>query len=291
MLVYPVMAANAYLALYEATKDDSWRAAALAIGETFLRLQGADGTWWLKMRERDGEPIGRNRCFPMHQIAFFERLFALTGDAEWRTAADRAFAFVEDGPLRTWNWEGQFEDVEPTERFVNLTKHDACSTAMYLLDRFPKDAARLAQARELLRFSEDQFVCWELPCRPDGKGPRYTGTEKLWVQNDYLDWVVPGVTEQYRCYHPIDSSAAKLIRTYLALYRASGNATDLAKARALGDTIVNLQDPDGRIPTHWNKKHFPDRDYDWVNCMLGSASALEQLAKFSDVPSAQPKGK
>ena len=290
MLIYPVTAANAYLALFEATKDDSWRAAALAIGETFLRLQGADGTWWLKMRERDGEPIGRNRCFPMHQITFFERLFALTGDAKWRAAADRAFAFVENGPLKTWNWEGQFEDVEPTERFVNLTKHDACSTAMYLLDRFPNDAARLAQARELLRFSEDQFVCWELPCRTDGKGPRYTGTEKLWVQNDYLDWVVPGVTEQYRCYHPIDSSAAKLIRTYLALYRASGNATDLAKARALGDTLVNLQDPDGRIPTHWNKKHFHDRDYDWVNCMLASASALEQLANFSDVPRPQPKG-
>ena len=288
MLMYPVTAANAYLALFAATKEAKWRDAALDIGGTFLRLQGADGTWWLKMREKDGEPIGRNRCFPMSQITFFERLFALTGDAKWRAAADRAFAFVENGPLKTWNWEGQFEDVEPTERFVNLTKHGACSTAIYLLDRFPKDPARLAQARELLRFSEDQFVCWELPCRPDGKGPRYTGKEKLWVQNDYLDWVVPGVTEQYRCYHPIDSSAAKLIRTYLALYKATGNAADLAKARALGDTIVNLQDPDGRIPTHWNKKHFPDRDYDWVNCMLASAHALEQLAKFSD---AKPKGK
>ena len=278
MLIYPVTAANAYLALFKATKDAKWRDAALDIGGTFLRLQGADGTWWLKMREKDGEPISRNRCFPMHHITFFEKLYGLTNDRKWRAAADRAFAFVENGPLKTWNWEGQFEDVEPTERFVNLTKHDACSTAMYLLERFPGDASRIAQARELLRFSEDQFVCWELPCRADGKGPRYTGKEKLWVQNDYLDWVVPGVTEQYRCYHPIDSSAAKLIFTYLAMWRATGNATDLAKARALGDSIVNLQDPDGRIPTHWNKKHFPDRDYDWVNCMLGSARALEQLA-------------
>jgi len=49
---------------------------------------------------------------------------------------------------------------------------------------------------------------------------------------------------------------------------------------------VNLQDPDGRIPTHWNKKHFHDRDYDWVNCMLAAASALEQLANFSDDPRA-----
>ena len=67
-------------------------------------------------------------------------------------AADRAFAFVENGPLKTWNWEGQFEDVEPTERFVNLTKHDACSTAMYLLERFPGDASRIAQARQIAMY-------------------------------------------------------------------------------------------------------------------------------------------
>ena len=98
------------------------------------------------------------------------------------------------------------------------------------------------------------------------------------MQNDYLDWTVPGVTEQYRCYHPIDSSAAKLIFTYLAMYNATGDAGDLAKARALGDTIVNVQDDDGRVPTHWNKSRFHDRDYDWVNCMHASAKALDSLA-------------
>ena len=278
MLIYPVQAADAYLDLHAAVKDAKWLDAALRIGETFLKLQGKDGTWHLKMREKDGEPIGRNRCFPMHQILFFERLYGLTKSSKWRKAADRAFVFVESGPLKTWNWEGQFEDVEPTERFVNLTKHDACSTAMYLLKRFPGDAARIRQARELLRFSEDQFICWELPCRADGKGPRYTGKERKWVQNDYLDWTVPGVTEQYRCYHPIDSSAAKLIFTYLAMYNATGDAGDLAKARALGDTIVNVQDDDGRVPTHWNKSRFHDRDYDWVNCMHASAKALDSLA-------------
>ena len=74
------------------------------------------------------------------------------------------------------------------------------------------------------------------------------------------------------------SSAAKLIFTYLAMYNATGDAGDLAKARALGDTIVNVQDDDGRVPTHWNKSRFHDRDYDWVNCMHASAKALDSLA-------------
>ena len=278
MLMYPVTAANAYLALHGATGAAKWRDAALRIGETLLRLQGDDGTWSLKMRESDGAPIGGNRCFPMSHALFFEKLFDLTGDARWRKAADRALAFVDSGPLRTWNWEGQFEDVEPTDMFVNLTVHPACATALYLLKRFPKSGERLSQARELLRFCEDQFVCWEPPCRADGKGPRYTGAEKLWVQNDYLDWVAPGVTEQYRCYHLIDSAAAQMIRGYLALYRATEDPVCLAKARTLGDAIINMQDPDGRIPTHWNRKKLDDRDYDWVNCMLSSARALEELS-------------
>ena len=280
MLVYPASAAEAYLTLAEATGEPKYREAAVRIGETYLKLQGADGTWFLKMYEKDGRPVTRNRLFPMGVMDLFMRLYGLTREAKWRDAADRAFAFIEKGPLADWNWEGQFEDVKPTEKFVNLTKHPACSTAMYLLRRYPGDARRLAQARELLRFSEDQFVCWERPSRPDGIGPRWKNEpgKTKWVQTDYLDWALPGVMEQYHCYHPIDSSAAKLINTYLALYRATGDALDLAKARTLGDALVNVQDDDGRVPTHWNVSQFHDRDYDWVNCMLAGADALENLA-------------
>ena len=87
--------------------------------------------------------------------------------------------------------------------------------------------------------------------------------------------------EQYRYYRPIDASAAKLVNTYLALYDATGDALDLAKAKALGDSIVNLQEDDGRIPTHWGKN--PKREHDWINCMFGSATALENLARHAEV--------
>ena len=93
-------------------------------------------------------------------LGFLERMYALIGDMKYRTAADRAFAYIEKGPLTTWNWEGQFEDVAPTAPYQNLTKHDACNTAMYLVRRFPSDQRRIAQAREILRFAEDQVVCW-----------------------------------------------------------------------------------------------------------------------------------
>ena len=267
MLIYPCEVADAYLDLFAVTKDAALRAAALRIAERYLVLQGTDGTWPLNCWLKDGKPVEANRLVPVQMMEFFERVYALTGEAKYRTAADRAFAYVEKGPLATWNWEGQFEDVVPTAPFRNLTKHNACDTALYLTRRYPRDARRIAQARELLRFSEDQFVCWERPCHGVGNDPR--GRRGLWGVES---WRCPAVLEQYNCYVPIDASAAKLVRTYLALYAVERNPLDLAKARTLGDAIVR-ETRGGYCPTFWF-----DFCEDWPNCMLASALALVNLA-------------
>jgi len=279
MLLYPATAALAYLELAAETGEPKYRTAAELIGRTYLKLQGKDGTWPLKVWEKDGTPVQANRAFPMTQIELFEKLYALTKDSAWRTAADRAFVCIEKGPLANWNWDCQFEDVNPATAYKALSKHNACSTAMYLLKRFPGDAKRLAQARELLRFSEDQFVYWESPCRADGAGPR-TGTPEgkgivgwLW---DYRAWHTPGVGEQYGWEMPIDSSNDKLIRTYLALYAAEHRQLDLAKARALGDALTNIQDAKGCIRTQMLKR--PDADSIWINCLGATVDALDLLA-------------
>ena len=271
MLIYPAQAASAYVDVYEATGDARYLAAAEAVAATYLKLQGADGTWPLKVSEKDGRPVAANRLFPSAVIDLFDALHRLTGKDEYRTASDRAFAFVEAGPLRDWNWEGQFEDAEPSRRYVNLTKHSACWTAIHLVTRWPGDAARLAQARELLRFAEDQFVCWERPWRAE---------RRSFQQPQFVEWKVePAVVEQYFYREAIDASAAKLIRTYLALYRASGNPLDLAKARTLGDSCVRMQEKGGRIPTVWSYEGCNAPGSDWINCMLATFEALDELAK------------
>ena len=281
MLVYPADAGRAFLALYAATRDGALLEASRKIAQTYLRLQGEDGTWYLKMNEKDGSPVSGNRLVPTSVIAFLEELYAATGDASYRAAADRAFAFIERGPLSDWNWEGQFEDITPaSRRYQNLTKHNACDTAIYLVKRFPGDARRIRQAREILRYAEDQFVTWCAPCRGDGTGP--------WRPTcPFRCWRTPAVLEQYTCYSPIDASATKLIRTYLALYAAEGRALDLAKARALGDSMVNNQDDSGRIRTYWIPEPGDDDPLagairlphggDWYNCMAADVAALMQL--------------
>ena len=164
MLICPAAFGNALMKLYAVTKDAKYLVQAKGIAETYLKLQGDDGTWFLKMDTKTGKEVKPNRLMPVASVMpFFNTLYAVTGDKRYRAAADRAFAYVENGPMRTWNWEGQFEDVGPDGAYRNLTKHDACATAIYICERYPNDKSRLAVARDLLRFSEDQFVCWEKP--------------------------------------------------------------------------------------------------------------------------------
>ena len=246
-----------------------------------MRLQDADGTWYLKMNEKDGTPVSGNRLVPTSVIFFLEKLYAVTGDARYRAAADRAFAFIDRGPLADWNWEGQFEDITPAaRRYQNLTKHNACETAIYLVERFPGDKRRIAQAREILRYAEDQFVMWKAPCRSDCAGPWRPGYP-------FRCWRTPVALEQYNCYMPIDASVAKLIRTYLALYKAEGRRLDHAKAHALGDSMANNQDDSGRIRTYWIPETGDDDPLagairlphggDWYNCMAADAQAIALL--------------
>ena len=263
MLVYPAQVGLAFLRYYGVTKEARFLAAARGIGETYVKTRRADGSWPLKMILATGKTVGENTLVPTFPLPLFEDLFKATGEAKWRQAADETFAWIERNPLTDWNWDGQFEDIRPQKPYQNPTKHNAIDVMLYLLDRFPGDAKRLATCRKLLEFAEKRFVVWApLKSRPT--------------------WPTPSVLEQYSCFTPIDASVAKMVRAYLAIYRAEGRAEDLAKARALGNMFTRVQKPSGRIPTFWAGTFDGDTGtsaerYDWLNCMAASAKALMLL--------------
>ncbi len=294
MLIYPARAGLAFLELHSVSGDKKYLAAAARIGDTYVRLQGGDGTWFLKQNAVTGRETAPNRLLPTDIVEFLESLYAATSNASFRAAADRAFAYIEKGPMVDWNWEGQFEDIKPAAgRWSNLSKHPACSTAMYLLRRFPGDAGRIAQAEALLKFSEDQFVEWmppydhrrgaDEPAGPDDGSWRF-------FCKPYSDWVTPCALEQYSCYFPIDASAAKMINTYLALWRATGRREHLDKARALGSTATRMQEDDGFSCTWWMKgvSRNDSRYHTWINCLLATARALDNLALAERTDSDKP---
>ena len=275
MLIYPAEVACAYVKLYERTKIGKYLEAAENIAATFLNLQDEEGVWPLILKTEDGKPTCNNKVLPINgTIQMFDALYAATKKEIYRTASDKGLKFMENGPLKTWKWEGQFEDIGPSSGYNNLTKHSACSMAIYLLNRYPGDKMRIRQARELLRFAEDQFVCWETPYK--GMGPEsYLSDEGY--ENGIEKWRMPSVFEQYSWYVPIDASAAKLIRTYLALYRAEGKILDLEKAKALADSITrSMNRQTNAIPTHWTAVNEKPH-HQWWNCHAASVAALREL--------------
>ena len=286
MAVYPVSALSAYLDLYEATKEPKWRELAKNLGDSFLSRRNRDGTWYLVYDIRTGEPLERNRLVAVHAERAYARLAAATGDARYRTVADELWQDMLEGRLREWDWEGQFEDQEITPKYYNLTHVDVHAAIGGVLARDDKGTAR-----DLLRFVEDQFVCWQMPFYPHLK---LWPQQWKWVDRDRMWhaprpgswWEFPCALEQYNYYVPVDASAACVIRSFLALYRATGNPLDLAKAKALGAALVRRQCADGFIPTAWNEspRNLADdcekcRKSYWINCLLHDATVLFELAE------------
>ncbi len=278
MLLYPAHAALAYIDLADVLSragngadSQKYRAAALAIARTYAKLQGADGTWPLKVREKDGSPVRANRLVPGRYIlGLFDRVEQAHagGSRSCATAADaincvppslfaqtrdRAFAYVLDGPVKTWNWDGQFEDMDPMPPYKNLQKGCAVDTALRLFAQ-----GHIAEGCELVDWCEDQFVVWSDP-----------------IHNmDWKHWKTPTALEQYDYYTPIDASMGDMIGAFAAAYKATGNALYLEKAKALADNITRNQRPDGTIPTYFDSR----KGSDWVNCMVYVADRLEALA-------------
>ena len=252
MLLYPAHAALAYIDLDTVARKGTYIDAAMAIARTYVKLQGTDGTWPLKVREKDGSPVRANRLVPGRYIlGLFDSLVPC--DAALAPTRDRAFGYVLNGPVKTWNWDGQFEDMDPMPPYKNLQKGCAVDTALRFFAQ-----GRIAEGCELVDWCEDQFVVWSDP-----------------IHNmDWKHWKTPTALEQYDYYTPIDASMGDMIGAFAAAYKATGNALYLEKAKALADNITRNQRADGTIPTYFDSR----KGSDWVNCMIYVADRLESLA-------------
>ena len=267
MLIYPARVAVIYLDLYDRTQNKIYFEAAKHIADTYLKLQLPEGTWRLKLRS-DGTAVNENYTMPMDMITLYEHLYKKYGITTYQASQERAFKWILENPVKTWNWEGQFEDVEPSQGYKNLSKHLACSFAIHLFEHMDQYPKYLDLAQEIVRFAEDQFVVWERPM-PQEKWP----TEQ---------WITPCVLEQYHYYVPIDASAAKLIAVFQKAYEATGDILYLAKACELANTMTVAQDKEtGRYPTYWEYNERLQKA-GWINCATRDAQAMLDLADFLD---------
>ncbi len=272
MMFMPAIAGEVYLDLYDATNNTVYFDAAKRIAETYLKLQLPSGSWYLKMQQKTGAPITENVCIPIRIIDFLDRLEKQYGLQQYHVPSRRAFSWIIENPLKTYNWEGQFEDVAPSKPYVNLSRAQAALIAGYLLDHAEEDREYVALAEELLGFCEDQFVVW------GQQGLQLNRRKKNLSRADH--WITPCVLEQYHFYVPIGASAAKMIEGWQKAYAVTGKELYLAKARTLANTMTVAQNPNGRYPTQWRRKK--NDQYFWFNCATYDAKTMIDFADFLD---------
>jgi maltose/maltodextrin transport system substrate-binding protein len=266
MMMTPAEAGQGYLDLYNVTQDAKYLQAARRIAATYTKLQDRAGTWPLKVDNRTGAPLTSIELIPTAVITFLERLGDQYGFHDDQPTLDRAVRWVMSGPMRTMNWQAQFDDEKLRGEYQNLSKHEACEFAGYLLRHRGTDAPQRAAAIELIRFAEDQFVVWEHP--PDFK-PRSPALSRE-------KWYTPCSLEQYAMFEPISGSSAALILAFCRAYDATADPLDLAKAASLANALTQAQlQHNGRYPTRMIRQ---DLSY-WINSTINTARALNTLAK------------
>ena len=271
MMIYPVSAATGYLALAEATGEEKYMDAAMRIAEYYHKTVLPCGSWYLLFDCESGKPLSNNICVDFKFVDFFHTLYEKTGDTRWRDLEIGNYKYITETCLKNYKWEGQFEDVAVSGNYRNLTHFTADKLIGYVADNLRDDEAMVREAKDLMRYVEDQFVVW--------------GEFAYWPYGGTQDVVyTPAGLEQYFCYVPIDASTATILDSFMNMYRIDGNRLHLEKAMALADTITRMQNKTtGQIPTFfigemgaYGYKNF------WINCQLYTATVLLDLAKMTE---------
>lgn len=283
MMFYPAEVGLQYLALHRVTRNPALLEAARRIADTYVRTQLPSGTWHIMVDGASGKAIGNAPCIPIHVVRFLHELVNTYGLKEYEKSRQAAFDWTMANPVSTFNWVGQFEDapVNPPP-YSNLSARAAALYfVIYLAERGRSDAFTAGLTRELLRFSEDQFMVWERPMpgnRRELFGPNGRSPSAAWFFGSTPTWITPVVLEQYGYYNPVGTSGSVALEAYMASWKTGGNALDLAKAVSLANNMTYLQllQGDGGIPTHWATTYRGC--YGWVNNLASQARALLCIA-------------
>lgn len=271
MMIYPALVGNMYLELEKATGDEKYFRMAEKIARYYQKNILPNGSWYLLVSEKTGEPETRNCCCSFEIMEFLNNFYQRTGEACWREIEKGYLSYIEKMCLDSYHWEGQFEDSEISDNHSNLSHYEADGMIRYITKRHTNDELKISVAEELMRFVEDQFVVWE----------EFSPLNIHYDENND-DWYAPAGIEQYFWPVPIDASTASIAKSFLSLYKATKKRIYLEKAYALGDAIAMRQNKEtGVFPTHWMKKDCAENlENFWMNCHVASTLFLNELADY-----------
>lgn len=274
MTMDALMAANAFLDLFDVTGDSLYLDRSLRIAHTYSTLQGEDGSFPMKVDFATGEPVNAAKAMLTPLLNFIRRLERNYGITEYSEMREKASSWMREVALETFDLTGQFEDVNimGLVRYQNLTNCTACPYASYLLTGEDVTKQDIADAADLIHMSEDQFVHWDY--LPDENGIRIMPT--------------PCVFEQHLFQQAVDNSSCNVANAFLDYYNATGDRLAFEKAKALADNLTIVQNATtGRIPTIMQFRPTGNGNSFWINCSNASITLLLRMAEITGETVAQ----
>jgi hypothetical protein len=286
MIIAAAESGHAYLDLYDHTGDENYLEAAKRIARTYLKTQLENGTWILYVNHETGKPTAGKMAIPTSTIIYLERLKDSYGMEGLEDSIQRAFDWIMQNPVKTFEWLAQYEDInlENTRPYQRMSREQPCDFAIYLFKKYPGDPKYMELAEDLIRFAEDQFITWERmeevvvaagTFRPPYP-PRVAKRSPGWFSKN---WMMPVVHEQYGFWMPSARNTGLMIETYWHAYGATKKDVYLAKAISIANNFTRVQQKhDGDYPTMFTpyKMNF------WINNSIYPARVMMTLQNNLD---------
>jgi hypothetical protein len=153
----PAIMALAMLEVAVATGDGRYREAAEAVAATLAQTQLPEGNWPFRVNPRTGEVREAYTSSAIYAVMLFEALGQGT-DNRWAEARAKTLKWILEGPVKTMQWKGFYEDVSPETGKNNRTNWDCIDTARWLIAHRADDPEYLPMARRLHDWIAKEFV-------------------------------------------------------------------------------------------------------------------------------------
>ena len=260
----PDKAANtalSYLHLYAATGEEKYLAAARHVADALLALQFPEGNFPFRVNARSGEVEHAYSCSVIWYVQMLDLIQHFTPDAttrdRYKSARDRAFAWLLKGPVQDNKWSGFYGDMPSGGD--SLDQWTAMDTAMYLIDAREQDPTHVATAERIMAFCREKLTTL------DGFHP---GVPCLVEQTSY-----PAVLTHH---------VARLADTYARLYGATGNEEHARMAQLVANSNSWMQKADGKF-SHGLWYHAQANAY-----ILNFVSIYQRI--MAELPQTAPDG-
>ncbi len=144
-----------YTRLYGVTGERRYLEAATHSADTLIHMQGWQGEWPFRVNPRTGEVFQQYTAALFMNVAFLEKIAALTGNPDYKNAQITAWMWMMRNPIRTDNWSGLYEDIP---KGSDSQVHYSPAQTIRLLLRYctpVNNASYLAHARRLYDYTMD----------------------------------------------------------------------------------------------------------------------------------------